>query len=374
MVYIGIDLHRKRSQVAALDGNGELLFNRRVATRPGELFKAIGAAGEEPVEVVFEATFGWGWLADMLAEAGIPTHMAHPLATKAISSARVKNDSVDAKTLAHLLRTNLLPEAWLAPPPAREARRLVRMRAGLVRIRTKLKNQIHAVLGEHGVEVEMTDLFGGAGRRLLSELRLPAVSQQRVEACLRVIEELTEEVAVADQQLKALFGQDHRLERLLPIPGIGITIAATIVAEVWDVSRFPSPDHLCSWAGLTPNEHSSADHVRRGHISKQGSRWLRWVMVEAAIHALRDPELREFFDDAQTSLHPLLGDRRQSELGEQTPTGGSEQIGHLDFHPVLTEDGVNLILELGPDPDQPGPHPNEATRLSRRWWRQPGFG
>ena len=295
MVYIGIDLHRKRSQVAALDGNGELLFNRRVATRPDELFKAIGDAGEEPVEVVFEATFGWGWLADMLAEAGIPTHMAHPLATKAISSARVKNDSVDAKTLAHLLRTNLLPEAWLAPPPAREARRLVRMRAGLVRIRTKLKNQIHAVLGEHGVEVEMTDLFGAAGRRLLSELRLPAVSQQRLEACLRVIEELTDEVAVADEQLKALFGQDHRLERLLPIPGIGITIAATIVAEVWDVSRFQSPDHLCSWAGLTPNEHSSADHVRRGHISKQGSRWLRWVMVEAAIHALRDPELRDFF-------------------------------------------------------------------------------
>ena len=101
---------------------------------------------------------------------------------------------------------------------------------------------------------------------------------------------------MADQQLKALFGQDPRIERLLPIPGIGMTIAATIVAEVWDVSRFQSPDHLCSWAGLTPKEHSSADHVRRGHISKQGSRWLRWVMVEAAIHALRDPQLREFFN------------------------------------------------------------------------------
>src|SRR3982074_3301526 len=123
MVYIGIDLHRKRSQVAALDESGELLFNRRVPTRADELFKGIGDAGEEPVEVVFEATFGWGWLADMLAEAGIPTPMPHPLATKPISSARVKNDSVDAKkTLAHLLRTNLLPEAWLAPP-AREARR-----------------------------------------------------------------------------------------------------------------------------------------------------------------------------------------------------------------------------------------------------------
>jgi transposase len=260
--------------------------------------------------------------------------MAHPLATKAISSARVKNDSVDAKTLAHLLRTNLLPEAWLAPPPAREARRLVRMRAGLVRIRTKFKNQIHAVLGEHGMEVEMTDLFGAAGRRLLSELRLPAVSQQRVEACLRVIEELTDEVAVADEQLKALFGQDHRLERLLPIPGIGITIAATIVAEVWDVSCFQSPDHLCSWAGLTPNEHSSADHVRRGHISTQGSRWLRWVMVEAAIHALRDPELRDF-----SSASPAGGATRSP--GSPSPAGCS-------LSPSTRRDGISWAAEHHP--------------------------
>jgi transposase len=116
MVYIGIDLHRKRSQVAALDDQGELLFNRRVPTRQADLFEVLASAGETPVEVVFEATFGWGWLADLLADAGIPTHMAHPLATKAISAGRVKNDSIDAKTLAHLLRTNLLPEAWLAPP------------------------------------------------------------------------------------------------------------------------------------------------------------------------------------------------------------------------------------------------------------------
>jgi transposase len=140
MVYIGVDLHRKRSQVAALDEKGEVLFNRGVATAPLELLKVLGEAGTGPMEVAFEATFGWGWFADLLAEAGIPAHMAHPLATKAISAARVKNDSVDAKTLAHLLRTHLLPEAWLAPPDARELRRLVRMRQALVRIRSRLKN------------------------------------------------------------------------------------------------------------------------------------------------------------------------------------------------------------------------------------------
>jgi len=295
MVYIGIDLHRKRSQVAALDDRGKLLFNRRVPTRPAELFEVLATASEAPVEVVFEATFGWGWLADLLAEAGIPTHMAHPLANHAISSGRVKNDAVDAKTLAHLLRTNLLPEAWLAPPPAREARRLVRMRAGLVRIRARLKNQVHAVLAEHGVGVDMTDLFGSSGRRLLSQLRLPAISQQRLEACLRLIDQVSVEVELADQQLKTLFARDPRVERLMPIPGIGITVAATVVAEVWDVARFSTADQLCSWAGLTPSERSSADNVRRGHISKQGSRWVRWVMVEAAVHALRNPELRQLF-------------------------------------------------------------------------------
>src|SRR5579872_6415194 len=158
MVYIGVDLHRKKSQVAAIDQEGNLVLNRKVRSEPGELQQLLDELRPQPIEVAFEATFGWGWFADLLAELGIPAHMAHPLATKAISSARVKNDSVDAKTLAHLLRTNLLPEAWLAPPPAREARRLVRMRSGLVRIRSRLKNQVHAVLAEHGVEVELTDL------------------------------------------------------------------------------------------------------------------------------------------------------------------------------------------------------------------------
>ena len=98
------------------------------------------ATGPQPIEVVFEATYGWSWFADLLADAGIPAHMAHPLATKAISAARVTNDAVDAKTLAHLLRTNLLAEAWIAPPAAREARRLVRTRAGLVRMRSRVQS------------------------------------------------------------------------------------------------------------------------------------------------------------------------------------------------------------------------------------------
>lgn len=295
MVYIGVDLHRKKSQVAALDQDGNLVFNRKVRTGPGEMQQLIDELRPQPIEVAFEATFGWGWFADLLAELGVPAHMAHPLATKAISSARVKNDAVDAKTLAHLLRTDLLPEGWIAPPEVREARRLVRMRSSLVRLRAKLKAQIHALLGEHGIQRDVVDLFSNKGRGMLRQLQLPSISGSRLEACLRLIDELSLEIVIAEREIFQTIKDDERVPRLLPIPGIGPIIAATILSEIGDITRFPSADKLCAWAGLTPKEHSSADNVRRGHISKQGSRWLRWVMVEAAVHAFRDVELRQLF-------------------------------------------------------------------------------
>jgi len=222
--------------------------------------------------------------------------MAHPLATKAISAGRVKNDAVDARTLAHLLRANLLPEAWIAPPEVRDARRLVRMRASLVRIRSRLKSQVHAICADAGVPVSVTDLFGRQGREQLASLSLRPVVASRLAANLRLIDDLGREILAADRELQGLFRGDDRVRRLMPIPGIGFLTAVTIIAEVGDVARFPSADRLASWAGLTPTERSSADHTRRGHISKQGSRWLRWTMVEAATRVGAAPSLHRFAD------------------------------------------------------------------------------
>ena len=294
MVYVGVDLHRKRSHVVALDPAGEVVLSRRIGNAPGEFLRIFGELEPEPVEVVFEATYGWSWFADLLADAGIAAHMAHPLATKAISAARVKNDAVDAKTLAHLLRTNLLAEAWIAPPDAREARRLVRTRAGLVRMRSRVQSQLHALLADLGVIPELTTLFGPAGRRWLADLCMPASARARLDAGLRLIDAITVEIKHADADLRTGFASDPRIRRLLPIPGIGLVTAATVVAEVWDIGRFPSPERLCSWAGLTPGERSSDTQTRRGHITKQGSRWLRWTLVEAATSAVRDPQLGRF--------------------------------------------------------------------------------
>ena len=196
--------------------------------------------------------------------------------------------------MAHLLRTNLLAEAWIAPPAAREARRLVRTRAGLVRMRSRVQSQLHALLADLGIIPELTTLFGPAGRRWLAELGMPASARDRLDAGLRLIDAITIEVGRADADLRASFAGDGRVRRLLPIPGVGLVTAATVVAEVWDIQRFSTPERLCSWAGLTPGERTSDAHTRRGHITKQGSRWLRWMLVEAATTAIRDPQLGRF--------------------------------------------------------------------------------
>jgi transposase len=174
MVYVGVDLHRKRSHVVALDPTGEVMLSRRIGNAPAEFLRIFGELEPAPIEVVFEATDGWSWFADLLADAGIPAHMAHPLATKAVAAARVKNDAVDARTLAHLLRTSLLAEAWIAPPAAREARRLVRTGLGWSGCAHGCNPQLHALLADLGVIPELTTLFGPAGRRWLADLPMPA--------------------------------------------------------------------------------------------------------------------------------------------------------------------------------------------------------
>jgi transposase len=180
--------------VVALDPAGEVVLSRRIGNGPVEFLRIVGELEPAPIEVAFAATDGRGWFADLLAAAGIPAHTAHPLATKAIAAARVTNDAVAAKPLAHLLRTDLLAEAWIAPPAAREARRLVRTRAGLVRMRSRVPSQRHAPLADLGVLPELTTLFGPAGRRWLAALQLPAGARGRLDAGLRLMDAITVEV------------------------------------------------------------------------------------------------------------------------------------------------------------------------------------
>jgi transposase len=178
-VYVGIDVHRKRSQVAVIDGDGQVLANRNVPNGVEPVLSVIG--GLPPgTPAAFEAAFGWGWLAGLREDYGFSPHLVHPLQCKAIASARLKNDKVDAATLAQLLRADLLPEAQLAPPQVRQLRALLRHRAQLVRLRTLLRNRIHAVLADHGQD-RPAGCWSGPRRAWLASLELPALWREVIE-------------------------------------------------------------------------------------------------------------------------------------------------------------------------------------------------
>jgi transposase len=193
----------------------------------------------------------------------------------------VKNDVRDASDLADLLRMNRLPEAWIAPPETRELRELVRYRAKLVAIRSGLKAQIHAVLAKAGVLIAVSDLFGVTGRQRLAKVPLGPAYAQRIRSLLELIDILDSHEARFAAMIAERLDTHRGYQAIQQVPGIGPVLAAIFVAEIGDVHRFAGPDRLCSWAGLTPRHYESDTVVRRGHISKQGSKLVRWAAVEA---------------------------------------------------------------------------------------------
>src|SRR6266704_5491476 len=160
---VGIDLLRNRSHITVIDEQGELSLSRRIVNDRATFLELLaGLEGESQIAV--EATYGWEWLAELLEDAGYEIHLAHPLRTRAIAAARVKTDAVDARTLAHVLRADLLPEAYVAPRELRDLRDLLRHRVVLTRMRSALKNRVHALLARQGIQREHADLFGKSGR------------------------------------------------------------------------------------------------------------------------------------------------------------------------------------------------------------------
>jgi transposase len=281
--YVGIDLHRRRSVIVRMTEDGQRIGRAvRIDNDPVELARQAALWGESP-EVVLEATYGWYWAADVLAEAvgAEHVHLAHPLGIKGFAYRRVKNDERDAADLADLLRMGRLPEAWIAPTEVRGLREAVRHRGKLVALRSGLKAQVHAVLAKQGVHVPMSDLFGVGGQQLLDRLHLDPPYTARVASLRRLIDALTFEIDIVAKRVSAQLAGHRGYQAIEAIHGVGPVLAAIFVAEIGDVTRFTRPQQLCSWAGLTPRHRESDTTVHRGRITKQGNHLLRWAAVEA---------------------------------------------------------------------------------------------
>jgi len=277
---VGMDLHRRRSVLVRMTEDGRKLGTARITNSPAALRKEIARAGQHP-RVVLEATYGWYWAADVLEAAGAEVHLAHPLGVKAFTYRRVKNDERDSAHLADLLRMGRLPEAWIAPREVRELRELTRYRLKLVGLRTSCKDQVHGVLAKLGITVTCTDIFGTAGSAWLGGLGLPQPYGGKVTSLRHLAGELTAEITMLSEVIASLLAGDRGYQVIQQLPGIGPVLAAVIVAEIGDVTRFRTAGQLCCWAGLTPRHRESDLKVARGHVTKQGSRLLRWALIEA---------------------------------------------------------------------------------------------
>jgi transposase len=295
MVHVGIDLDKRSSQIAVLTDDGEIV-QRRLANEAAGLEQFFGQLPPH-TPIAIEASGTWWWLVDLLEQLGHRPVLSNPKQTKAIAAARLKNDRVDAERLALLLRGDLLPTVWIASPALREARELVRHRIQLVWLRSVIRNRLLAMLARRNLQpTSGKSWLTQRGQRELKELSLTEAPSWIRADCAALLPILDRQIRRLDTELVARWGQDPRVQRLTTIPGIGPFIATVLVLELGDIHRFANAKRVASYVGLTPRVRGSAGRVRAGHITKEGNRLLRWVLVLAATQAVRRPgPLRTWF-------------------------------------------------------------------------------
>lgn len=282
-MYVGVDYHKNYSVATKMDERGEVLEQVRLSNDP-ETLLAYAEGLPEDTSIALEATEGWYYFYELLEEKCPHIYLAHPLKTKAIADARIKTDKIDSTTLAHLLRTNLLPRSYIPPRETRDIREILRYRASLVSLRTSVKNKVHAILSKNGVKLKFSDIFGKKATKQLKALKLRSCYKLALLGYLSLVETLNSLIAEVTEVIEGI-AQDNRDAMLLDtIPGIGYYSALLIVSEIGEISRFSSARKLCSYAGLVPSVHSSGGKTRYGPITKQGSKWLRWILVEQSRH------------------------------------------------------------------------------------------
>jgi transposase len=285
--YLGIDLHLKRTYAVLIDRTGKVIDERRVQNL--DMIEYLKGNVPRETYAVLEATRNWAFMYDLLDGHVERVELAHPKELRAIATAAVKTDRIDAKVLANLARLNFLPTSYAAPQEIRDLRLYMRHREWLVRQRTQAKNRIHAVLASYNLVSPMKDLFGVQGRAFLDEVlgTIRPTAQRVVADNLILADHLSDQIEALEADLELSDEQKQTIQLLKTMPGVGPVIAITILAEIGDIQRFNSPKALCHWAGLTPRVRNSDQVVQHGHITKQGSPYLRAAMTRAAAVASR---------------------------------------------------------------------------------------
>ncbi len=316
MLHVGLDLSRRRLDYCLLDEGGVIVERGAVAPDADALAGLVRLVelrhGRQPVRAVIESMNGARFVHDTLERCGWEVLIADAQRVKGLAPLACKTDRIDAWVLAELSRRDLVPAIWLPGFAQRQERERARWRLYLVKHRSSLKQRVHSELMAFGHACPVTDLFGVRGRELLERLALPDPWHANVLACVALIDDLDRRIDQLERELKAL-GADHPYVPLLvTVPGISWVLAYTIAAEIGDITRFASPKKLCGYSGLCPRVYQSGDSDRRGPLTKNGPRYLRWALIVAATNASRHP----LYHDRYQQTKRRLGKQRGAKVAQ----------------------------------------------------------
>lgn len=286
MLYVGLDCHKRYTTVCALDEEGAVADRARLEHSQAGAFKDYFTTLGKPCRVVLEACLAVDMVVDWLeASPNIDSiTLAHPKKTRIIAEAWVKTDELDARILAKLLRADMICKAYLPCKAIRRKRAVIRERMSWVRMRTRIRNQVHRIL-ERQTDLAMPvckDRFGTKGRAALNKAVLPEPDASQLRRHLAVLDRINEPIKEIEAALKNEAEEDPRVKRLMSIPGIGILLGWLIALEIDDIRRFTRPEKLVSYSGLAPSTHSSGGVTTHGKVIPDCDRWLKYAFIEAA--------------------------------------------------------------------------------------------
>jgi transposase len=296
MIELGVDQHKRFSQVAALDTETGQITQTRLEHEDPEGIRSYVASLGEDVVASLETTGNWYWLADLLEDEGARVQLANTVETRRLLKAQAKNDRLDAAALAVLSADGLLPRVYLPERARRDERERHRFRIRLLGLQTRIKNIVHSILSKLNVPTPFSDMFGRSGRAYLEELDLRDPYGDQLRSALRILDAIEPEVLRAKQQIVQRLAAEPLADLLQTAPGIGELTAYLILTEVGPVERFRCQKQFIRYCCLAPGTWQSAQKSRDLPVGRHGNLYLKAALVTSTVAAVRkDPAMALYY-------------------------------------------------------------------------------
>ena len=287
ITYVGMDIHKNFIQAAAMDEQGNIIKEQKFKSTKDDIKQFVNNLNAQQIHAAIEATCTWYHVYQTLNALNVNTTLVNVRRTKVIAESKIKTDSLDAKNIAHCLRTGFIATAYIPPKHIMEQRNIIRHRMSLRKELARYKNKIHAILLRNGIHHKYSDLFGIEGKQFLRKIHLPDSERYNLNSLLKIVETLTHEKTQIAQKIETLCKNNQQAMLLLSIVGISYYSAMAIFCEIGEITRFSTPKKLCSYAGLVPRTIQSGSHMYHGRIFKECNQHLKWILNQCVHSHIR---------------------------------------------------------------------------------------